>query len=60
MGVFSSASRIGQVLGPIVFGALIVIGINKGVTYFGFAYFMATIVFVLLAQSDRKAAVAKD
>lgn len=60
MGVFSSASRVGQVLGPIIFGGLLVTGFSKGITYFGLAYLMITLLFLLLAQSDRHLAIAKE
>ncbi|MBD3308924.1 MFS transporter [candidate division KSB3 bacterium] len=56
IGVFSTASKIGQVIAPILFGWLVVtIGIQKGITYFGLAYLCATALFLLVAQQERKA-----
>jgi predicted MFS family arabinose efflux permease len=53
LGIYSSANRIGQVLGPLTFGWLIVgIGISQGTMYFGIAYLMLTFLFMIVAQSD--------
>lgn len=55
MGVFNSAGRIGQVIGPIAFGWLtIALGISKGIAYFGLAYLLAIAFFFILAQTDKK------
>ena len=55
MGVFNSSERVGQVIGPILFGwILIAIGVREGITYFGIAYFLATLLFLLFAQSETK------
>jgi hypothetical protein len=55
MGIFSLAEKIGQVIAPMIFGVLIVAAdIGKVVTYFGLAYILITILFFLLAQSDKK------
>lgn len=57
MGIYNSVSRFGQVIGPMTFGWLIIaMDINKGITYFGVAYLVITILFVLVAQSDKKTA----
>jgi predicted MFS family arabinose efflux permease len=54
MGLFNSAMRAGQVLGPIMFGWLIVATeVSKGITYFGLAYLFITFIFLVSAQSDR-------
>jgi len=54
MGLFNSAMRTGQVLGPIMFGWLIVATeVSKGITYFGLAYLFITFIFLVSAQSDR-------
>jgi predicted MFS family arabinose efflux permease len=54
MGLFNSAMRAGQVLGPIMFGWLIVTAeVSKGITYFGLAYLFITFIFLVSAQSDR-------
>jgi predicted MFS family arabinose efflux permease len=53
LGIYSSANRIGQVLGPLTFGWLIVgIGISQGIMYFGIAYLLMTSLFMIVAQSD--------
>jgi MFS family permease len=53
IGIFRASSRIGQMLGPILFGWLIVAtDINQGLTYFGIAY-LATAVFFLLLTFER-------
>lgn len=49
IGIFRASSRIGQMLGPILFGWLMVsTEINKGLTYFGIAYLATAILFLLL------------
>jgi predicted MFS family arabinose efflux permease len=54
MGVFLSTIRIGQMLGPVLFGWLIMtVGISRGITYFGLAYVVATALFLLTVQSDQ-------
>lgn len=54
MGLFNSAMRTGQVLGPIMFGWLIVATeVSKGIPYFGLAYLFITFIFLVSAQSDR-------
>jgi predicted MFS family arabinose efflux permease len=61
MGIFDSATRFGQVLGPIIFGWMLVsVGISKGITYFGVVYFLATLLFLLFAQSDRTPALPEE
>ncbi len=50
MGIFRSTSRIGQMLGPVIFGWLIVgTDIRDGVTYFGMAYLATSVAFLFLA-----------
>ncbi len=54
MGIFSSAEKIGQVTGPVIFGMLIVTqNINISVTYFGLAYLLITILFMALTKNDK-------
>jgi predicted MFS family arabinose efflux permease len=56
LGMYSSANRLGQVLGPLTFGWLLVtIGANQGTIYFGLAYLLLTVLFLLVAQNDGKA-----
>lgn len=59
MGIYSSANRIGQVLGPVAFGwLLITAGSGVGVIYFGGIYLFVTLLFSLFAQNDSKMIVA--
>ncbi len=54
MGIFESSDRIGQILGPIAFGCVIVAtDIERGVTYFGYAYVAMAFIFWLLTRNDR-------
>lgn len=49
IGIFRASSRIGQMLGPILFGWLMVAtDINQGLTYFGIAYLATALLFLLL------------
>ena len=53
IGIFRASSRIGQMVGPILFGWLIATtDINQGLTYFGIAYLATAVLFALLT-SDR-------
>ena len=55
ISLFNSFMRAGQVLGPIMFGWLILAtDISTGITYFGIAYFIITLFFLVSAQSDSK------
>lgn len=57
MGVFLSTIRIGQMLGPVLFGGLMMtVGISRGITYFGLAYIVATALFFLMVESDQSIA----
>ncbi|MCP4116319.1 MAG: MFS transporter [Desulfobacteraceae bacterium] len=54
MGIFLSTIRIGQMLGPVLFGWLMMtVGISRGITCFGLAYVAATALFLLTVQSDQ-------
>lgn len=54
IGIFRSTSRGGQVLGPIVFSWLIIsTDIIEGITYFGLAYFVFAIIFLILTVKDK-------
>jgi predicted MFS family arabinose efflux permease len=60
MGMYRSANRVGQVVGPMIFGGLIITrDLNEGITYFGAVYLLATIFFFIIAQKDQKAAQRK-
>jgi MFS family permease len=55
IGIFRASSRIGQMLGPILFGWLMVsTDINKGLTYFGIAYLATAVIFFLLTYERIK------
>lgn len=55
ISLFNSFMRAGQVLGPIMFGWLILAtDIATGITYFGIVYFIITLFFLVSAQSDSK------
>ncbi len=54
MGIFNSMTRVGQVLGPIIFGWLVLeLGINNGLTLFGVIYLIASILFFIIAKTDK-------
>ncbi len=58
LSIYSSTNRLGQVLGPITFGWLMVAtGINAGIGYFGVAYLVLTVLFLLVARNDGKTTV---
>lgn len=58
MGIFRSSSRIGQALGPLVFGALMVKSdINSSVILFGLIYLMTALLFLLLTLRDQESPV---
>jgi MFS family permease len=58
MGIFRSSSRIGQALGPLVFGALMVKSdINSSVISFGLIYLMTALLFLLLTLRDQESPV---
>ena len=58
LSIYSSTNRLGQVLGPITFGWLMVAtGISQGVSYFGLAYLVLTVLFLLAARNDGKTTV---
>ncbi|HRD66639.1 MAG TPA: MFS transporter [Candidatus Competibacter sp.] len=55
IGIFRASSRIGQMLGPILFGWLMIAAdIKQGLTYFGIAYLITAILFLLLTVERRK------
>ncbi|UTW05247.1 MFS transporter [Amphritea atlantica] len=58
MGIFRSSSRIGQMLGPVLFAGIITMtDIESGVMLFGLAYLITAILFALLTWSPRGGAV---
>lgn len=55
MGVFNSVTRVGQILGPLVFGWLMLnFDVNTGLTLFGGAYLFAVILFYFIAGDDKR------
>jgi predicted MFS family arabinose efflux permease len=61
MGIFRSTSRIGQMLGPLLFAWLIVaIDLQDGVTYFGLAYLLTALLFLLLTRGQSSIIVKQD
>lgn len=57
MGIFRSSSRIGQMLGPVIFAAIIAMtDIEFGVMLFGLAYLLTAALFALLSWTPRQTA----
>ncbi len=55
MSIFSSSGRIGQMLGPMVFGTLMVSTQPRiGMMYIGLAFVVAAMLFLLIAQKEPK------
>lgn len=51
IGIFRASSRIGQMLGPMLFGWLIIaFDINAGITYFGIAYLITAALFAFVTR----------
>ncbi|MCP4104276.1 MAG: MFS transporter [Desulfobacteraceae bacterium] len=58
VAIFRSANRIGQTIGPILFGWLIVaMDINRGVAFLGLFYLFITVLLFFLIRTDKKIAV---
>lgn len=58
IGIFRSSSRIGQALGPMVFGAVMAGGnIQHGIAFFGLMYLMTAFLFLLMNQRTARTAV---
>ncbi len=61
IAIFRSTSRIGQMLGPIVFSAVIVATNSQtGITWLGVAYLISAILFIIMTQWDKKTVVLDD
>jgi len=61
IGIFRSTSRVGQMLGPVIFSTLFAAtNINKGITFFGLFYLLTALVFILLTQRDGSKVVSDD
>ncbi|ABM05020.1 transporter major facilitator superfamily MFS_1 [Psychromonas ingrahamii 37] len=53
MGIFRASSRIGQMLGPIIFAWLFLFeDVSIGITYLGLAYIVMSLIFIWLTRSD--------
>lgn len=53
MGIFRSSSRIGQMLGPIIFAWLFLFeDVRIGITYLGLAYIAVALIFIWLTGRD--------
>jgi len=61
IGIFRSTSRVGQMLGPVIFSTLFAAtNINKGITFFGLSYLITAIIFIILTQRDKNKLVVED
>jgi predicted MFS family arabinose efflux permease len=61
IGIFRSTSRVGQMLGPIVFSAVIAAtNISSGITFLGLAYLCTALLFLVVTHSDIKAVLLED
>jgi predicted MFS family arabinose efflux permease len=59
IGTLSMGGRIGQVIGPITLGWLILsVGVNQATTLLGLIYLGTTLVFILITRSDRRSEIA--
>jgi predicted MFS family arabinose efflux permease len=61
IGIFRSTSRVGQMIGPLMFSWLFAIAdTNKGIMFFGLAYLLTAVLFILLTQKDYTNLVTDD
>jgi predicted MFS family arabinose efflux permease len=61
IGLFGSTSRIGQMLGPVIFATLFAAtNINKGITLFGVFYLLTALIFILFTQRDSKKLIVEN
>ena len=55
MGIFNLAEKVGQVVGPLIFGLFfITTSVNNTMAIFGIIYIIITLLFMVTAQSDKK------
>jgi len=55
LGIFRSTGRAGQMLGPMIFGLVVVaMGVEQGLTCLGIAYLVSALMFWLLTRNDRR------
>ena len=58
IGIFRSTSRVGQMLGPIIFSSIMgATNIQSGITYLGLAYLLTAVLFLVLTLKNQKALV---
>ena len=61
IAIFRSTSRIGQMLGPIVFSTVIIAtNATTGITWLGVGYLIMAVLFILVTQTDKKTKVMED
>jgi predicted MFS family arabinose efflux permease len=61
IGIFRSTSRVGQMIGPIVFSSVIALSnINFGITILGVVYVLSAILFLIFTQSDMKTLIVEE
>ena len=61
IGLFRSTSRIGQMLGPVIFATLFAAtNVSQGITYFGLFYLLTAFIFILLTQKDKEKIILED
>ena len=61
IAIFRSTSRIGQMLGPIVFSAVIVAtNPQTGITWLGVAYLITALLFIVITQTDKTTEVLEN
>jgi predicted MFS family arabinose efflux permease len=55
IGLLGSTGRVGQMLGPVAFGLIIVAtDVERGLTYLGYAYLLMALMFWLFTRNDRQ------
>jgi predicted MFS family arabinose efflux permease len=61
IGLFRSTSRIGQMLGPVIFATLFAAtNVDHGITYFGLFYLLTAFIFIILTQRDGSKVISDD
>ncbi len=56
LGIMSAAGRIGQALGPLMFGLIATGNMSQSIPYFGLGYLLLTLLLFLIIQSDTQIA----
>lgn len=61
IGLFKSMTRVGQIIGPILFGWLfITVGLEKSIIYLGSAYLILTFIFFLFGGSEKNLSIKEE